>query len=123
MDVVYTLIGLGFFSIVFGVPAYVIGKRREVDRPWVAFVPIFGFWIVVLKSAGHNPWWAIVCALPVVGLLMWIWLAFDVPGAHGRSWAWVLALIVPGIGAIGYWFYAFTLPAPAPVTATATAAV
>ena len=121
MDAVYTLIGLAFFSIVFGVPAYVIGKRREVVRPWVAFIPVFGFWIVVLKSTRHSPWLALAFAIPVVGLVGWIWLAAVVPAAHGRSGGWVLALIVPGIGAIGYWFYAFALP-HAPLRTAAAAA-
>lgn len=35
--------------------------------------------------------------------------AVAIPAYHGRSRAWTLALIVPGLNIVAYWVYAFTL--------------
>jgi hypothetical protein len=96
-------------TAIVGTPAYVIAKRREMKNPWVAFVPILGFWIVICESAGQSGWAAAAMIIPMIGLVVLIWMAVAVPPAHERSRLWTLALIVPGLHIIGYWIYAFTL--------------
>ena len=101
---------VAFIILIPGIPAYVIGKRREVERPWIAFIPIFGFWIVLLHSTDNSGWLALIAVIPLASIAFVIWMAFQLPTAHRRSRRWVLALIIPGVHLLGLWFYAFTLP-------------
>jgi hypothetical protein len=93
-----------------GTPGYVIAQRRGLSNPWVAFVPMVGLLIILCESAGQRGWIAVAAIIPVVGTVIWLWLAFAIPPAHGRRRWWTLALLVPGVGLVGYWFYAFSLP-------------
>jgi hypothetical protein len=112
---------VAFIFLVPGIPAYVIGKRRDVKRPWLAFIPLFGPWVVVLQSTNNNGWIALAAVIPIASVALVIWMAFALPSVHRRSQWWVLALVVPGVHLLGLWFYAFTLPKapvqPVPVTA------
>jgi hypothetical protein len=103
------LVLIGTFCL-FSIPGYVIGKRREVKNPWVAFVPGFGFWIVFLESIGKSGWWALVLLVPYGGSLGLVLLTgWEAPVRHERSRWWRVALIVPGVNVLAYWVYAFTL--------------
>jgi hypothetical protein len=101
---------VAFIILIPGIPASVLGKRREVERPWVAFIPIFGYWIVLLQSTRNSGWLALLAVVPIASVAFVIWMAFALPSVHGRSSWWVLALIIPGVHLVGLWFYAFTLP-------------
>jgi Family of unknown function (DUF5684) len=92
-------------------PFYILGRRRGVEHAWAAFLPIFGIAIVLFESIGKSGWLSLLVLVPTVGgLVVWIWTAVEVPAHHGRSRWWILALIVPFVSFIGYWFYALTLP-------------
>jgi hypothetical protein len=52
----------------------------------------------------------VAAIIPLVGTVIWLWLAFAIPPAHGRRRWWTVALLVPGVGLVGYWFYALSLP-------------
>jgi hypothetical protein len=93
-----------------GVPVYVIGRRRGLKNPWVAFLPILGIWIVLLEAMGKSGWYALIAFVPYVGTLgLLVWTAIELPARHGRSRWWTAALIVPVANIVGYWWYAFTL--------------
>ena len=96
-------------TAIVGTPAYVVAQRRHMPHAWVAFVPLFGFWIIICESAGQSGWAAVAMIIPLIGMVVLIWMAVAVPPAHERSRLWTLALIVPGLHLIGYWIYAFTL--------------
>jgi hypothetical protein len=93
-----------------GTPGYVIAQRRGLSNPWVAFVPVLGLLIILCESTGQSGWVAIAALIPLVVTAIWVILAFAVPPAHDRRRWWTLALLVPGLGIVGYWFYAFSLP-------------
>jgi hypothetical protein len=113
MEVVVILFVIAIAICIPGVPAFVIAQRRELSSPWVAFVPFVGLWIVLSESAGHSGWFGLAALIPTLGtVVLSIWMAVEVPGKHGRSQWWTAALIIPGLNLIGYWAYAFTLPAP-----------
>lgn len=101
---------VAFIILIPGIPAYVLGKRREVERPWIAFIPIFGYWVVLLQSTRNTGWLSLAAVVPIASVAFVIWMAFALPSVHGRSNWWVLALIIPGVHLVGLWFYAFTLP-------------
>ena len=96
-----------------GVPGYVIAERRGLSKPWVAFVPIVGFWIVLCESVDRSGWLTLWILVPYLGALgLAVWTAFTVPVHHGRSRWWTLAFIVPLVNLVAYWCYAFSLPEP-----------
>jgi hypothetical protein len=92
------------------IPAYVIARRHRLAWPWVAFVPIFGFWRVLLRITGNSGWLALLVLIPTLGVLvLTIWMAIEVPNHDKRTKWWTAALIVPLVNLVGYWAYAFTL--------------
>ena len=80
--------------------------------PGLAFIPIVGPWIAVLRSIGTSAWVALLALVPVASLGLGIWMAFTVPSRHGRSTLWGIWFIVPLANIVGFWVYAFTLPRP-----------
>jgi hypothetical protein len=101
-----------------GTPAFVIARRRGMKNPWVAFIPLFGVWIVLCESMGRSGWLALLALVPMFGgLILILWTAIEIPAHHGRSGAWTLALIVPIVNIVGYWVYAFTLKRDDPALA------
>ena len=83
-------------SVVFvGVPAFVVGQRRGVEAPGIAFVPYVGAWIVILRSIGRSGWLAVLALIPIVALGLYIWAAFTVPAGHERTRWWALPFSSP----------------------------
>ena len=74
-----------------GTPGYVIAQRRGLSNPWIAFVPMVGLLIILCESAGQRGWIAVAAIIPFVGTVIWLWLAFAIPPAHGRRRWWTLA--------------------------------
>jgi hypothetical protein len=76
---------------VLGFPVFVIGQRRGLRNPWVAFVPVLGVWIVLFEAIGKSGWYSLLAFLPYVGgLIMLLWTAVELPARHGRSRWWTL---------------------------------
>jgi hypothetical protein len=95
---------------IFGVPVYVIARRRGLKNAWVAFLPLLGIWIVLCEAMGKSGWFALLAFVPYAGpLALAIWTSVELPRRHGRTGWWTLALILPIVNVAGYWFYAFTL--------------
>jgi hypothetical protein len=95
--------------VLVALPAYVIGKRRGVSAPGVAFVPLVGSTIVILWSIERSGWLAILGLIPIVAIVFAIWLVFTLPADHGRTRWWGLAFLIPGVNVIAFYVYAFTL--------------
>lgn len=110
-------VALGFFTIyIFAtmLAAFIVGKRRGVRRPGIAFVPLFGPWIVILRSIGTSLWWILLLLIPYVGLGFVIWAAFVVPARHERTRWWTLPFLIPVVNVVAFIVYALTLtPVPA----------
>src|SRR5438093_1185272 len=67
-------------------PAYVVAVRSGVDSPWLAWVPLVGASIALLRVIGQSGWWALLVLVPYVGaLVLDIWLAVEIPRRHARS--------------------------------------
>src|SRR3569832_1599791 len=90
-------------SVVLAFPVFVIGQRRGIRNPWVAFVPVLGVWIVLFETTGKSGWLSLLAFLPYVGgLVMLIWTAVELPSQHGRSRWWTLPLVIPGVNLVAY---------------------
>lgn len=98
-------------------PGYVIGQRRGVRSPGVAFIPFVGMPVVLLWSIGRRGWMVLLAFVPLVNVVFGIWLLFAVPSYHRRSLLWGLALLVP---VAGMYAYAFTLEWQQPPRAVTT---
>ena len=92
--------------LVFG-PAYVMCDRRGTGEAWVAFIPFVGVWIALLRSVGTTGWWTLITLVPLGGLGLALWLAFNIPHRHGRSGWWTAAFVFVPI--VSWWAYALTL--------------
>ena len=103
--------GLLFLLIAYllmAIPAYIVGVRRGVRQPWLAFIPYVGIWIVLLRSVGSSGWWTAIILVPLGALGLFLWLAFTIPSRHERSGWWTVAFIL--LPVVSYWIYALTLP-------------
>jgi ribosomal protein L32 len=105
-EVVY----LVFLLVLFPVPAFIVGVRRGVSYPGVAFVPFVGAWIVIFRSIGTSAWLAIGVVVPLANLVIAIWAAFTVPVRHGMSRWWTLPFLIPFVNYVAFWAYAVSLP-------------
>jgi len=104
------LAALIFFVVVLAIPAYEIGRRREVAAPVLAFIPAVGPEMVILASIGTSMWWAVVVLIPYIGaIVLGVWLAFAVPPRHARSRWWTVPLLIPIVNVATFFVYAFTL--------------
>ena len=93
----------------FSLPAYIVGSRSGVSSPWIAFIPVFGVLIVLLRVIGQSAWLALLALIPYVGgLVLDIWLAFAIPKRHDRSGWWTPAFIF--VPVLSWYWYALTLP-------------
>jgi hypothetical protein len=102
------------------IPGYVIGQRRRVESPGVAFVPLFGPTIVMLWSTGRSGWMCLIALIPIVGWIWAIWFAIAMPASHDRTRWWAVAFFF--LPVLGYYLYAFTLDRAESPTASSYAA-
>jgi hypothetical protein len=105
--IVVIVVFLTIVVVVGAVPAYVIGLRRQVRSPGVAFIPYFGATIVFLRSMDITGWAALFVVVPFVNLIFIIWLFFSMPNRHRRTRLWGFPLLLLPI--VGLYIYAFTL--------------
>lgn len=110
-DILMLIVIIGVALCVGGIPGYVLAKRRGLQNPIVAFVPLFGLWIVLFESIGRSGFFALIGLVPSVGwLILPVWTGIEMPAHHGRSRWWTAILAIPVLSLAGYWAYAFTLP-------------
>jgi len=101
------LLVLIVISVLFSIPAFVIGQRRGVSSPGVAFIPFVGPTIVMLWSMNRSGWMMLIGLIPLIGIIWSIWFAIEMPAYHGRTRWWAAAYFF--LPLIGYYLYAFTL--------------
>ena len=63
----------------FSLPAYIVGSRSGASSPWIAFIPVFGVLIVLLRVIGQSAWLALLALIPYVGGLV-----LDISGLPSR---------------------------------------
>jgi hypothetical protein len=86
---------------------YVLGRRCGVSKAWIAFIPLVGWVIVLLRSMPASLWFLLGLAVPFVLI---VFLAIELPRRHGRSWWWTLGFLVPYVDVLVLYLYAFTSP-------------
>lgn len=98
------------FWLAFSIPGFIVARRRHVPYSGIAFVPLFGPMIVLLRAARISAWWTLLMVLlPFAALFLAIWLSIETPKQHGRNRWWTLPLAVPLVNVVAWWVYALTL--------------
>jgi hypothetical protein len=80
--------------------------RSGVSHAWVAYIPLVGMWVTILRAAKLSPWLVLVVWIPLIGIFIAAAVAWHLPKVHGRSQWWFVVNLIP---VIGWYAYALTL--------------
>ena len=72
------------------------------DPAWGAFVPIYGFYIL-LKVVGRPGWWLVLLIIPIVNLIVFIIVMIDLAKSFGKGGGYAVGLIFL------FWIFAMIL--------------
>jgi uncharacterized protein DUF5684 len=80
--------------VIIGLPTYFVFKKAgpNGDPAWGAFVPIYGFYIL-LKVVGRPAWWLIWIFIPIASLIVIIIVYNDLSKSFGHGVGFTLGLI------------------------------
>ena len=80
--------------LIVALPTYFIFKKAGTngDPAWGAFVPIYGFYIL-LKVVGRPGWWLVLLIIPIVNLVIIIIVYNDLSKSFGHGVGFTLGLI------------------------------
>ena len=80
--------------VIVGLPTYFVYKKAgpNGDPPWGAFVPIYGFYIM-LKVVGRPGWWLIWIFIPFASFIVLIIVYNDLSKSFGHGVGFTLGLI------------------------------
>lgn len=74
------------------IPMYFVFKKAGSDMAWGAFIPIFNYY-VLLKIVGRPGWWLILYLIPIVNIIVWIVVMFDLSKSFGHGAGFTIGLI------------------------------
>lgn len=64
---------------------------------WAAIVPIYNIW-VLLEIVGRPGWWLILYFIPLVNIVVWAIVQYDLAKAFGKGLGFAIGLIfLPGL--------------------------
>jgi len=80
--------------VVTGLPTYFVFKKAgpNGDPAWGAFVPIYGFYLM-LKVVGRPGWWLLLLLVPFVNYIILIMVYNDLSKSFGHGVGFTLGLI------------------------------
>ncbi|HTY70804.1 MAG TPA: DUF5684 domain-containing protein [Actinomycetes bacterium] len=90
----------GLVGLILVVAVYVIAVLplllvfRKADQPgWAALIPIYNIYIT-LKVVGRPGWWLILFFIPLVSLIIWIIVAYDLARSFGHGAGFTVGLVL-----------------------------
>ena len=98
-----------FVVVLFAVlytPAFLVARKSDVSAAWVAYIPLVGMWVTILRAAKLSPWLVLIVWIPLIGIVIGATVAWQLPEVHGRSQWWFVANLIP---VLGWYAYALTL--------------
>ncbi len=102
MQATTTSSGMGTGTLLFFVVIYLIGVLplwlvfNKAGQPgWHALIPIFNTY-VLLKVVGRPGWWLILFFIPIVNLVVWIIVAYDLARSFGHGAGFTIGLVFLG---------------------------
>lgn len=102
--------GIGIGAIIFGLIIYLfvgfclykIFQKAGVENAWGAFIPIYNYYL--LTEVVKVPWWwTILCCIPYLNFLVFIYLFYRLSKFFGKDWVYVILIFL----VIGYPLLAF----------------
>ena len=80
--------------VIVALPTYFVFKKAgsNGDPAWGAFVPIYGFY-VLLKVVGRPGWWLLLLLIPLVNYVIIIMVYNDLSKSFGHGVGFTLGLI------------------------------
>lgn len=110
-------IGLYLF---FGWLFYRIARNAgQRENAWWAFVPILNV-LLIIKSAQKPLWWFLLMLVPIVNLIVFAVLMWQVAERCGKGGLWGLLCLVPLVNIVAMFVLAFATP-PRPFQPVRTA--
>jgi hypothetical protein len=77
---------------------YIIAVWRvfvKAGQPgWAAIIPIYDL-LILLKVVGRPWWWIFLFLIPIVNLVVWIIVAYDLSLSFGHGVGFTIGLIIP----------------------------
>lgn len=73
---------------------HLIAKKLDVPMPWLAWVPLANFWIMV-KSAGKPDWWTVLLLVPLVNAVLLVYLYMCMAENLGKNKMLGLLTLLP----------------------------
>jgi len=101
------LIISGVLYFFFAFCMFKIGKKLNVEMPWLAFIPIVQIWVFV-ASAGKPWWWILLLFVPIVNFFIGIYLWMCIAENLGKSKWLGLLMLVPVVNLVMLVIFAFS---------------
>jgi hypothetical protein len=96
----------------------VIAKKTNTPRPWLAWIPIANF-VLMLQIAKLSLWWIVGILVPYVNILVLAYVWWKVAEVRRRPGWWGILMLITPVNLILMWFLAFR---EAPASSGPTAA-
>lgn len=108
------LVQLAIYAFVYGLAGYVIGRKLQHRRPWLAWVPLanLGYYCALANRSWSR---CTLFAVPVVQIFVWVSCFREIARRLGLSEAMGVCMIIPGADLIAIAVMAlFGQPDPTP---------
>lgn len=93
--------------IFFSLCMFLIAKKLDVSKPWIAWIPIVQIWTIV-ASARKPWWWLLLLLVPLVNIFIGVYLWMCITENLGRNKWLGLIMLVPLINLAFLGFLAFS---------------
>jgi hypothetical protein len=96
--------------ITFSLPLFIIAKKSEHPYAWVAFIPVFDFWLIC-DMADVSVFLGLLYVFPYVNLLVHMYIWSRISENTNKSPLWGILMPVPVVSIIVGFYLALYEPA------------
>jgi hypothetical protein len=101
------VIVIAVFYVYYAYCLYLIAKKTNTENPWLAWIPIANFWLMV-KIARKNVWWFVGLIIPFVNIVVSIILWMKIAEERRRPGWWGILMIINPVNLVILALLAFT---------------
>ncbi|MBZ0214275.1 MAG: DUF5684 domain-containing protein [Nitrospirae bacterium] len=102
-----TQAGFYLFTYVFvALCMMVIAQKTNTPNGWLAWIPIANIYLMT-QIADVDWWWVLVCLIPCVNIIGFIYLFMKISAARGRPELMGLLMLVPCVNFLYLAYLAF----------------
>ncbi len=99
----------GFSLLIYVYVAFcmmVVAQKTNTDNSWLAWIPIANIYLMT-QIADVDWWWVIICLIPCVNIVGFIYLFMKISGARGKPELMGLLMLVPCVNLLYLAYLAF----------------